>query len=80
MSYPSQYEAELVLKTNEALNNLYIGGASGTNTARLIAKWENELLQEFQCVFNHPDCSPWMIKTVRGKRTVAYRKNWKEAA
>jgi hypothetical protein len=82
MKYPSQHEAEAVLEALVAVQGVYLGGCAEANVAKILKAAEQELLKEFDCIFNHPDCSPWKIelKGKNNKRVVAWRRDWRGEA
>lgn len=77
-NYPSQDEAQLIIDTLEALESIYTGSTSNTNTNREIQKFRTIVESEFEHVFNHPDCSPWTVTIKRGRvrRVLKWRKGW----
>lgn len=82
--YPSQYEAQLILDTLDAVEGIHTGYASECNMARHLREFHvTRLLPEFNAVFHSPDSSPWEIVVTRDRqqkmhRKLQWRRGWLE--
>lgn len=78
-NYPSQEEAEALLDSVIYTAGIVpIAGDENCITGRIMQKTVDDLRERYQCVFNHPECSPWEVVEIRGCKQVAWRQGWGE--